>query len=523
VIVEANPVCDVKLNEAQELYTNAQAQIQTALRDSKGAVNFIVDESQHPNRQDICREGTQGAPFGEFLVGKRPKSTIADTGSQSNPFGSNNNTSSPFGGGAPAGGNAFGQPLTLGAKPSAFGAPSFGQPSQPAQGGTAFGQPSQPSAFGQPSQLGQAAPTFGQPSQPSAFGQPSQQPSAFGQPSALGAKPSAFGAPAFGQPSQPNAQGNVFGQPSQPNAQGNAFGQPSQPNAQGNAFGQTGQLGQKPNPFGAPSGTNNSSSPFGAAASTNNAPAANPFGAPSGANPFGSNNNNNQNNAGANPFGQPSQPAQQPAQGNSPFGQPSNTAAPAASNPFGASNAAPTPAANNPFGQPSQPQSNGFASQNNQQQTNNPFGQPSQPSQQVNPFGQPSNATPAAANPFAAGQPQQPVAASSGSPYPPNSSRQHPPIESYSSKGMDGRLSMFKGKSVVYKDGKPGIQEFDGTWRRIWFPDGPPGYSADTELPPEKYDDKSKAQWMAFAQTGNFEGGLMPELPPPRECTVWDF
>ncbi|KAH7246177.1 hypothetical protein BKA59DRAFT_477389 [Fusarium tricinctum] len=510
------------LNEAQELYTNAQAQIQTALRDSKGAVNFIVDESQHPNRQDICREGTQGAPFGEFLVGKRPKSTIADTGSQSNPFGSNNNTSSPFGGGAPAGGNSFGQPSTLGAKPSAFGAPSFGQPSQPAQGGTAFGQPSQPSAFGQPSQLGQTAPAFGQPSQPSAFGQPSQQPSAFGQPSALGAKPSAFGAPAFGQPSQPNAQGNVFGQPSQPNAQGNAFGQPSQLNAQGNAFGQTGQLGQKPNPFGAPSGTNNNSSPFGAIASTNSAPAANPFGAPSGANPFGSN-NSNQNNAGANPFGQPSQPAQQPAQGNSPFGQPSNTAAPAASNPFGASNVAPTPAANNPFGQPSQPQSNGFASQNNQQQTNNPFGQPSQPPQQANPFGQPSNATPAAANPFAAGQPQQPAAASSGSPYPPNSSRQHPPVESYSSKGMDGRLSMFKGKSVIYKDGKPGIQEFDGTWRRIWFPDGPPGYSADTELPPEKYDDKSKAQWMAFAQTGNFEGGLMPELPPPRECTVWDF
>ncbi|KAF5002679.1 hypothetical protein FGRMN_217 [Fusarium graminum] len=514
------------------------AQIQAALRDAQGAVNFIVDENQHPNRQDTCREGTQGGPFGEFLVGKRPKSTIADTGSQSNPFGSNNNASSPFGGGATAGGNAFGQPSTLGAKPSAFGAPAFGQPSQPAQTGTSFGQPSQPSAFGQPSQpsaFGQPSQpsAFGQPSQPSAFGQPSQ-PSAFGQPSQLGQSGTAFGQPsqpsAFGQPSalgaKPSAFGTPsFGQPSQPNTQGNVFGQPSQPNAQGTAFGQTGQLGQKQNPFGAPSGTSNNSSPFGAAANTNNAPAANPFGAPSGgpanaqnANPFGSN-NNNQTNAGASPFGQTSQPAQ----GSSPFGQPSNAAAPAASNPFGSSNAAPTPAANNPFGQPSQPQSNGFASQNNQQQTSNPFGQPSQPSQQANPFGQPSNATSAAANPFATGQPQKQAAASSGGPYPPNSSRQHPPVESYSSKGMDGRLSMFKGKSVIYNDGKPGIREFDGTWRRIWFPDGPPGYSADTELPPEKYDDKSKAQWMAFAQTGNFEGGLMPELPPPRECTVWDF
>ncbi|KAG7417119.1 Nucleoporin AMO1 [Fusarium oxysporum f. sp. rapae] len=522
------------LNEAQELYAQAQQQMQTALRDVKGAIQFIVgEENNHPNRHDICKQGTQGAPFGEFLVGKRPKSTIADTGAQPTPFGSNNNNpSSPFGGGASTGGGAFGQPSTLGAKPSAFGTPSFGQPSQPAQGGgSVFGQPSQPSAFGQPSQLGQTASAFGKPAQTSTFGQPSQPGSAFGQPSALGAKPNPFGTPAFGQPSQPNAQGSVFGQPSQPNTQGSAFGQPSQLNAQGSAFGQASQLGQKPSPFGAPSGTNNSSSPFGAVANNNNAPAANPFGAPSGsattsqpANPFGSN-SNNQNNAPANPFGQPSQPAQ----GSSPFGQPSNAAAPAASTPFGASNATSNQPTNSPFGQPSQTQSNGFASQNNQPPASNPFGQPSQ-QKPANPFGQPSNAAPAAANPFATTQAQKPPAAAAAAttatstgPYPPNSSRQHPPIESYSSKGMDGRLSMFRGKSVIYKDGKPGIREFDGTWRRIWFPDGPPAFSADTELPPEMYDDKSKAQWMAFAQTGTFEGGLMPELPPPRECTLWDF
>ncbi|KAF5027268.1 hypothetical protein F66182_611 [Fusarium sp. NRRL 66182] len=482
------------LNEAQELYTNAQQQMQNAVRNAKEAVQFIVGaENNHPNRQDVCREGTQGAPFGEFLVGKRPKTTIADTGSQSSPFGANNNTNSAFGGtSASAGGSAFGQPSALGAKPSAFAAPSFGQPSQPAQGGSAFGQPSQPSAFGQPSQL-------------------NAQGSAFGQTSALGAKPNPFGAPSFGQPSQP-AQG------------GSAFGQPSQPNTQGSAFGQASQLGQKPNPFGAPSGTNNTASPFGSAGNSNNAPAANPFGAPSGgpannqnASPFGS--NNNQSSAGANPFGQPSQPVQ----GSTPFGQQPN--AQAASNPFGSTNTASNQNANNPFGQPSQPQSNGFASSNTQQQqqqqqSSNAFGNPSQPA--ANPFGQPSNATPASANPFSSSQPQKPAAAS-GNPYPPHSSRQHPPVESYSSKGMDGRLSMFKGKSVMYKDGKPGIRGFDETWQRIWFPDGPPGYSADTELPPEKYDDKSRAQWMAFAQTGNFEGGLMPELPPPRECTVWDF
>ncbi|RBR22997.1 uncharacterized protein FIESC28_04295 [Fusarium coffeatum] len=527
------------LNEAQELYANAQQQMQTALRDVKGAVEFIVSaENNHPNRHDICREGTQGAPFGEFLVGKRPKSTIAETPAQSNPFGSNNNnTASPFGGGASTGASAFGQPSALGAKPSAFGAPAFGQPSQPAQGGSAFGQPSQPSAFGQPSQLGQTGSAFGQPSQPSAFGQPSQPASAFGQPSALGSQPSAFGTPAFGQPSQPNAGGSVFGQPSQPNSGGSAFGQPSQPNSQGSAFGQpsqlgaggsafgqASQLGAKPSPFGAPSTTNNTASPFGAAANNNNA-SASPFGAPStaanqSANPFGSN-NNNQNNAAANPFGKPSQPAQ----GASPFGQPSSAPSPAASNPFASTNTT-NQAANNPFGQPSQPQANGFASQNNQSQASNPFGQPSQPA--ASPFGQPTNtatANSASSNPFASQQTSVATAATAtaGSPYPPGSSKQHPPVESYSSKGMDGQLSMFKGKPVTYKEGLPGIKDFDGTWRRIWFPNGPPGYSADTELPPEKYDDKSKAQWMAFAQTGTFADGLMPELPPPRECTLWDF
>lgn len=88
---------------------------------------------------------------------------------------------------------------------------------------------------------------------------------------------------------------------------------------------------------------------------------------------------------------------------------------------------------------------------------------------------------------------------------------------------MDGRLTVFKGKPVVYKDEKPGIRQFDGTWCRVWFPDGPPGYTKDTELPADQYDEKSKTQWAAFQQTGRFGDGLMPELPPPRECTVWDF
>ncbi|KAH6891310.1 hypothetical protein B0T10DRAFT_560560 [Thelonectria olida] len=445
------------LNDAQQLYTNAQQQMQNATRNVSEAIQFIVSaENNRPNRIDICQQGTQGAPFGEFLVGKRPKSLVPEQPTQPNPFGSNNNATP-----STTQSNAFGQPSALGQKPSPFGAPSFGQPPQQASGFSQAGA--------------QGASAFGQPSQPSAFGQPST----------LGAKPSPFGASSFGTPSQP--------------AQGNAFGQPS-------------QLGQKPNPFASSANTNinssspfaaagnsanNSSSPFASAGANNNA-SANPFGAPSGQNqggsPFASNANNSQNANGASPFGQPSQAP-------SPFAQASS---PAASNPFASANQGPgTANANNPFAQAQQPQQpNGFASQQNQQQNQ----------QQLNPFGQP-NAAPAAP---AASKP-------SGNPYPPGSSRVHPSIESYSSKGMDGRLTMFKGKPVTYKGDKPGIRQFDGTWCRIWFPDGPPGYTKDTELPMDQYDDKSKTQWAAFQQTGAFQDGLMPELPPPRECTMWNF
>ncbi|KAI5467085.1 hypothetical protein BGZ63DRAFT_459133 [Mariannaea sp. PMI_226] len=463
-----------QLNDAQQLYSNAQQQLQNAAANTRDAIQFIISaENNHPNRLDICQQGTQGAPFGEFVVGRRPKSLVPSLPAQSNPFGSNNATSAFGGGASTTQPSAFGQPSALGQKPNPFGTPSFGQPSQPSQPTSAFGQPSQPAS------------AFGQPSQPaSAFGQPSQPASAFGQPSALGAKPSPFGAPSFGTPSQPANQGSA----------GSAFGQPS-------------QLGQKPNPFGASStnnndtplspfssaGNNTNASPFASAGASNNAPSSSPFGAPSGQNqgsgPFASNNNQNQNMNGTSPFGQPSQAS-------SPFAQAQAT--PAASNPFASTNQGPS-AANNPFAQAQQQQPNGFTSQQNQQQTN--------------PFGQASNAAPAA-----------PIAAKpSGNPYPPGSSKQHPAIESYSAKDMTGRLTMFAGKPVTYKDDKPGIRQFDGVWRRIWFPDGPPGYSKDTELPAGEYTDKSKIQWTAFQQSGTFQDGLMPELPPPRECTMWNF
>lgn len=483
--------------------------MQTAAQNPTEAARYLLEgENRHPNRLDICREGTQGAPFGEFLVGKRPKSLVS--AQPTNPFATDANaanTTSPFGASAAAPAtSAFGQPSALGQKPNPFATPSFGQPAQPAAASgfgqsSTFGQPT--SAFGQPVQSN----AFGQASQPSAFGQPAQptpspfsqpaQPttSAFGQPSALGVKPSPFGAPSFGQAAQPTAGANN--------------------NNQQSAFGQASQLGQKPNPFGG--NTNVGPSPFAAAATASTANnntdrPANPFATTQqpqqpAANPFG-NQAQSTNNNNVSPFAAQAQ-AQFTKSTVNPFAQqePATSSRP---NPF-ATGASPSPAAHNPF------------ATGGQQAAGVP--------PKANPFAPAQASTPAASNPFATSstapaQQQQAGTAPSapaGNPYPPGSGKQHPPAESYISKGMDGTLSAFKGKAVSYNDGKPGIRAFDGTWTRIWFPNGAPAYYKDTELPIDSYDDKTKAQWLRFEQTGVFADGVMPALPPPREYTVWDF
>ncbi|KAL2130085.1 hypothetical protein VTI74DRAFT_6923 [Chaetomium olivicolor] len=363
---------------------------------------------------------------------------------------------------------AFGQPATLGQKPNPFGASA-----------PAFGQPAQQSAFGQPSGLGGG----------SAFGQPAQTGGAFGQPSTLGAKPNPFGAPA-----KP--------------ATAAAFGQSS--------FGQPAALGQRPNPFGAPAtttsggfgGTQPASNPFGQPtqqAPTNPSPFGQPATSQPANNPFGQ-----PAAASANPFGQPQQQQQQQQQpAANPFGTPPTKTTPG--NPFG------QPATSSPFGQPA---------------ANSAFGQPATAS----PFGQPAVTAPA--NAFGAPQTSTALGASSGTsakigqgPYGPNATRQHPHISSYSSKDPEGKkLTMFKGRPVTYEEPKGGgkevpvIRNFDGSKVRIWMPNGAPPYTDQTEAEPGKYEDPGVVkQWKSFVETGRFEGGVMPEVPPKREWCAWDF
>jgi nucleoporin NUP42 len=59
--------------------------------------------------------------------------------------------------------------------------------------------------------------------------------------------------------------------------------------------------------------------------------------------------------------------------------------------------------------------------------------------------------------------------------------------------------------------------------QRIWFPDGPPAYTAETEVKAEEYDEESKREWAGFMEKGAFVSGKMPLMPPLREFCRWDF
>lgn len=98
---------------------------------------------------------------------------------------------------------------------------------------------------------------------------------------------------------------------------------------------------------------------------------------------------------------------------------------------------------------------------------------------------------------------------------------------------------MFKGKAVTYQlppadpgqpwnpDAKPVpvVRAADGSYTKIWFPDGPPPYNQDTEAADEAvYADPATLEaWKVFRQEKKFADGLMPLVPPRREWCTWDF
>jgi nucleoporin NUP42 len=96
-------------------------------------------------------------------------------------------------------------------------------------------------------------------------------------------------------------------------------------------------------------------------------------------------------------------------------------------------------------------------------------------------------------------------------------------VEAYAQKALGNRLTTWKGAPVTYRDGNPGYtSQRTGRWVRIWFPDGPPLYYAETEVPEAEFGADVKGLWDAFERMGRFEG-VVPEVPPLRVHCRWDI
>ncbi len=82
---------------------------------------------------------------------------------------------------------------------------------------------------------------------------------------------------------------------------------------------------------------------------------------------------------------------------------------------------------------------------------------------------------------------------------------------------------------MKYIHNAPCYERPDGKgWERIWFPDGPGEVRLeDVELVEgdgEIYAEEGvRAVWRAFAETGAFQVGSMPEVAPRREWVGFDF
>lgn len=440
--------------------------MQVAARDVDAAIQFIISgEREHPNRIDIVNQ-TAAANAG-------PSNVFAKD-AQSNPFGQNVSPlptfpkANPFSGTNQTASGGFGQPSTLGFKPSPFTAPA---PTQPGLG-----------SFGQPSTLGQKPSPFSNPTPAFAAAQPGV--GTFGQPSSLGQNPSPF------KPGSSGSGGGGF----------SAFANnPS-------SFSQQPQV----TTFGQPSGQQ--AMPFGVQPTQPPAPFSNPqstFGAPSP--------------AANNPF-LPSQQAQQQtlAPVFNPFTKKPATAAPAEN---ASANAFPKPAANpapmfKPTQQSTAPALNPLS--NLQTNTSVPpnFGHSQPQSQASNPFSPISQQAKPVTNGSISGGRTLGAEHANINTY--STKAPDGRLRTFKNKPVVYKKIHEEDKDEVPK---AGIIRPDGHWEKIVFPDGPPPVNRDAAMSPESYTGNNalKAQYAYAAQHGVFKDGKMPMIPPMQEWCSFDF
>ena len=89
-------------------------------------------------------------------------------------------------------------------------------------------------------------------------------------------------------------------------------------------------------------------------------------------------------------------------------------------------------------------------------------------------------------------------------------------------KDVNGKLSSWKGRPVVYVGTEPTLKRPDGALEKIWFPD-PPKWNKEQDVPVEEYDKTVKEDYRYMGINGSFRNRIMPDLPPKREWCSWDI
>lgn len=415
-----------------ELAGRANQQVQLVMSDMQGALKYMREgEKQHPNRKDICQQGTTHRGHdGDFSRARRHTEMLNEQRKQQGPgFQSNGPISSQ-----PSPG--FRQGVAVG-QASGFGGGL--------QNGMNVAQPAQQPGFGQQMQsngLGQPASAFGQPTP--AFGQPAP---AFGQPNSGFAQP----ASGFGQPAQPQGFRSEFGQKPQILAL-----VPPLPTASPPPFGQSGMQNGNSG-FGQPSAPNENI----------------PFGGSAAQVPNGFGGGLAQQSSGLGGFGHPPL-SQQP---NGFMGQPQNMMQP-------------------------------------QQQSQSAFMVTDQRNSNAN-AGYSGSQRPGPNHVNNEGlmrSQQTSLPAAQGD------------ISTYAQHGADGRLLNWKGRPVQYQSGsKPCYRNDDGLLERIWFPDGPPPAARVSIRFDAECSEEIVGVYQRLKDSGNFEEGSIPELPPSRDLARWDL
>lgn len=195
---------------------------------------------------------------------------------------------------------------------------------------------------------------------------------------------------------------------------------------------------------------------------------------------------------------------------------------------FGIPSQAPQP----PFTQSSQQPSGVFARQPDPRQQEGVFQQPPQ-SQNNGIFGvsQPQEAAIQSQGHFL--QPDITQPAQSSQPAVPNGVASQPQqqqidtkIEDYTTRDPNtNKLLTFKNAPVLYIKEFPHYRRKDGSWERIWFADGPPPPPKVSELPDQSmYQDPNiQKAYEELRQTGQFQNGIVPDMPPRVEWVGWDI